>query len=333
MSSMHALDIEKRRLETLLEKTGPESSFFRELMDGLFDGVYLVATDRRIVYWNRGAELLSGRSADEMVGCSCHKSLLEHTDARGRRLCASHCPMLEAMRTGRPTRNMVYLRHKDGHRVAVDVQVTPIQDADGEIIGCVEVFRDATARAAIENTVAHLRELVARDPLTGIANRRHLEAMLDLHLDLLRRAGAPFSVLMLDLDHFKQVNDSLGHPAGDAALQEVARRLQVMSRSADTAGRYGGEEFLVLLPREPLGRAGRIAERIRHGIQGTTVTTPAGSTRVTVSIGVTEARATDSRESLIARVDAALYQAKAGGRNQVVADPHTDSPEPPSTLP
>lgn len=152
------------------------------------------------------------------------------------------------------------------------------------------------------------------DILTGLPNRRFLQAQLDGEFERASRYGRTFSVALLDLDHFKRVNDTLGHAVGDATLQEVARLLVGGARTLDTTGRWGGEEFLLLLPELSLGAAGEVAERFRRLIEGHPF---AHGQALTASVGVAEYRRGEGLEGLLARADAALYRAKTQGRNRV----------------
>ncbi len=170
----------------------------------------------------------------------------------------------------------------------------------------------ARLRAALEENTA----LATQDALTGLANRRRLDALLHSELERSHRLGGGFSVLMVDIDHFKRVNDRLGHSAGDAALREAAACMAGALRSVDTVGRFGGEEFLVLLPGDSLAQARACAERLREAVAR--LRPPAlGGGAITVSLGVAQYRSGDDAQSLLARADAALYRAKAGGRNRV----------------
>ncbi len=162
-----------------------------------------------------------------------------------------------------------------------------------------------------------LQRLAVTDELTGLSNRRHLEDEIGREAGRLQRYGTPTSLIMLDLDHFKQVNDSLGHQAGDRLLREVALLLTERTRETDVCGRWGGEEFMVLCPATGLDQALHLAEALRLAIAGMPCSVPV---TVTASFGVTELRQDDSVESLHRRVDRLLYQAKDAGRNRVVAD-------------
>ena len=163
-----------------------------------------------------------------------------------------------------------------------------------------------------------LRELSERDELTGLANRRAVMAQLEQAVARCAGGGAPLAVALLDVDHFKRVNDTHGHAAGDAVLRAFADAVTARLRSSDRVARYGGEEFLLLLPGcgEPAAAA-QAAERARLVVEGHGWDAVAGGLRITVSIGVAVCQPGETAAALLQRADAALYRAKAGGRNRV----------------
>lgn len=156
------------------------------------------------------------------------------------------------------------------------------------------------------------------DPLTGVKNRSTMEDSLIRGIELSRRQGTNLSVLLLDIDHFKQINDRFGHLYGDQALKAVAQCAEQTIRDSDALFRYGGEEFLILLSGTDLDGSLKLAERIRRNIERLSPL-PEREARLTVSLGVTMLAPEDDIERLLERVDAALYQAKQQGRNRVVA--------------
>jgi two-component system cell cycle response regulator len=171
--------------------------------------------------------------------------------------------------------------------------------------------------------------LALTDPLTGLYNRRYLVAHLDELLGRVRQDGISFAVLLFDIDHFKQVNDTWGHPAGDDVLQELAARTTNSVRSVDLVARLGGEEFLVVMPETDLAIAAGVAERLRIAVAREPFTTrgDGGQLAVSISIGVTAVTdAGDDRDSLLKRADVALYTAKARGRNCVIVRPPSSPP-------
>jgi diguanylate cyclase (GGDEF)-like protein len=161
--------------------------------------------------------------------------------------------------------------------------------------------------------IARLARLAQVDPLTGALNRRGIET------EVPPDGATRMSVAMIDVDHFKRVNDTLGHPTGDLVLQHVATAIASVLRTNDAVIRYGGEEFLVVLPEVGIHDALMVAERLRATIAAAPTAIPGGELHVTVSIGVAERQPDELRDALIARADAALYQAKAAGRDRVVS--------------
>jgi diguanylate cyclase (GGDEF)-like protein len=179
--------------------------------------------------------------------------------------------------------------------------------------------------AELESTVlARTQELVEKnrelevlsvtDRLTGLYNRRKLDAILDEELAMHRRYDSAFSVIMLDIDHFKQINDTYGHPAGDAVLAELAKLLRERTRQVDVLARFGGEEFVIVVRRSPPGSFRIAAEKLRVAIAEHEFPHVG---HVTASFGIADCRPGDDASTLLARADEALYLAKKGGRNRV----------------
>lgn len=161
-------------------------------------------------------------------------------------------------------------------------------------------------------------EMVVSDPLTGLGNRRFFERQVDPLFDALNMDGTPFSILVFDIDHFKRVNDILGHDMGDQILKEIAARIVTNMRAIDIVSRYGGEEFMIAMPETSEAEAFQAAERVRSFIAGTPVFVEGQSLSITISAGVAQVDKGEQLRSVFRRADAALYQAKRDGRNQVV---------------
>jgi PAS domain S-box-containing protein len=256
-----------------------DDAFHRDIVDNLADGVYYVDRERRIRYWNHGAESLTGYRAEAVVGQHCFDDLLKHVDAEGYGLCAGGCPLQATMEDGERREMEVWLRHRDGSRRPVRVRTAPIRRA-GAIVGAVEVFDDATSLLAARGSPPD----ALTDELTGLANRRLFDLILPARLADLERHAIPVGLLLGDLDHFKAVNDEHGHLAGDRVLRAVAETLRQAVRAGDLVVRWGGEEFAVIATHATRTDLARLAERLR---------------------------------ALVAAADAALYAAKAAGRDQV----------------
>lgn len=292
-------------------------SFHAQLLDSLFDGVYFVDSDRKITYWNRGSENLTGYSANEAVGHHCYDNFLSHVDTAGCALCQNGCPLFQTIQDGERRQADVFLRHKTGHRVPVCVRTAPITDESGRITGAVEVFSDISARQQVERRVIELEGIAYRDSLTSLPNRRYTELKVQQALEEMRQFGRTFGVLMLDIDHFKHVNDAHGHDAGDAILTMVAGTLAKSLRENDLVGRWGGEEFLLLLSDLSIEKLHEVAERCRVLVERSEEAHTGSRISVTISIGATLLRKEDSSDSAIRRADQSMYRSKSNGRNRV----------------
>jgi two-component system cell cycle response regulator len=174
----------------------------------------------------------------------------------------------------------------------------------------------------LRHSLDHSLELAVIDQLTGLYNRRYMDSQVSVLAGRARRSGSPLSALVVDIDHFKKINDSFGHDVGDEVLREFAARLASNVRAVDLACRYGGEEFVVLMPDTPIEGAHRIAERIRLNVAGAPFRVAGGreTLNATISIGVAATTPEDGgAEALLKRADEAVYAAKAKGRNRVIA--------------
>ena len=172
----------------------------------------------------------------------------------------------------------------------------------------------------LQDALDEIRALTITDSLTGVHNRRHLDLRLLEEVVRAQRAERPLSIIIADIDHFKTINDTLGHAAGDTVLRGLARIfLGEMRARIDWVARYGGEEFVIVLPDANLATAGAIAERLRSSVENSAFDHEARPLGVTASFGVAECREADDAASLLARADGMLYRAKAAGRNRVSA--------------
>lgn len=204
---------------------------------------------------------------------------------------------------------------RQGEERRYDAQVTPLLSHRGRPMGRMIVLRDVSALAHARE---ELKEQAIRDPLTGLHNRRYFAERMQEELDRARRNQRPVSLIMADVDRFKSINDSYGHAAGDATLQSIAVHLGLFTRRSDVVCRYGGEEFMLLMPEMDLESAARRAEQIRQGFQAIAVRHEGSEVRATISLGVAafpEHGAT--ADAVLKAVDEALYRAKDCGRNRV----------------
>ena len=291
--------------------------FYKSILDNLYDGVYFLDRGRSILYWNKGAERITGYSRSEVEGSHCWDNILMHVDSEGKSLCQNRCPAWKTMEEAIPAEAEVFLHHKNGHRIPVSVKVTPIHDETGVIVGAVEIFRDNSEKLASLSLIEELQEKAFQDTLTSLPNRRYMDRYLMSKLDESSRYDWTFGLIFLDIDHFKAINDTYGHDVGDEALRMLARTLSHSSRSFDTVGRWGGEEFVIAVVNVDRDKLLHIAERYRRMIESSTVTTGGADFRMTVSLGATLECKGDTLDSLVKRADGLMYQSKLAGRNCV----------------
>jgi diguanylate cyclase (GGDEF)-like protein/PAS domain S-box-containing protein len=295
----------------------PNQSFYKNVLDNLSEGVCFVDRQGRITYWNASATRITGLSPEEVTGKPCAQSGRQHLDESGCALCDGGCPLMKAITTGQPQTHQLYLRHSDGQRILVESRIQPLSTESGSIIGAIEVFLESASHRGAMNRLAELERMAMHDPLTGIANRRYLDQELASRLEAFRRNGWAFGILMTDIDRFKAINDNCGHMVGDRIIRLVATTLAVNVRPFDLVGRWGGEEFLALVSASDTNSLGQIAERLRILVEMTWLVEGSHKVKMTVSIGGAVVEPDDTTQSLIARADTRLYEAKRAGRNCV----------------
>jgi diguanylate cyclase (GGDEF)-like protein/PAS domain S-box-containing protein len=293
------------------------SDFYKDLLDNLHEGVYFVDTDRRITYWNKSAEEITGYSAAFAVGKHCRDNFLNHITENGVELCNTQCPLAATMQDGKKREAEVYLHHVDGYRVPVVVRASPIYDKNGTVVGAVETFSNNSLLINTRRRAQNMQAAALLDPLTGVGNRRQLEAHIKSELVRFHETDVPFGLMFCDVDHFKTFNDTYGHEVGDKVLRMVAQTLQGNVRGTDAVGRWGGEEFIVIADNLDLPRLQSLAEKLCNLISRSRMDMEARSLSVTISIGATLAKPDDTMHSLTARADKLMYQSKAAGRNRV----------------
>lgn len=295
---------------------------YKGLLDNLREGLYIVDRKRRIRYWNPAAEQISGFTSRQVIGRCCSDNILVHVDEGGCQLCQHACPLEHTMCDRQSRSALVYLHHRQGHRVPVQVRCEAILDERDQVVGAVEIFSRAIAERVLDEEMELLRRELHRDALTEIPNRRYMSRLLTSQIDQARRFDQPFGLLFIDLDHFKHINDQYGHEAGDRTLQTIARTISGALRPHDAFGRWGGEEFLMTAADATARQLADLARRLGMLVRTTRIhIDQAQPLQITTSIGGTWLSAEDDIQTLVARADAAMYQAKHKGRDRCVIQP------------
>jgi diguanylate cyclase (GGDEF)-like protein/PAS domain S-box-containing protein len=294
--------------------------FFKYIMDNMYEGIYFCSRDRKITYWNTAAEKMTGYTAAEVIGSHCWNNILMHTDEKGESLCKSDdCPAVKAMKGEKLVEEQVFLKHKDGYRLPVVTRISPVKDPSGKVIGAIEMFSDNSAKVSAFQKIEKLEKLAFIDELTGVGNRRYSEIKVGSKLEEMERYAwaGEFGLLFIDIDKFKQVNDTYGHDIGDRTLKVVARTILNNLREEDFVGRWGGEEFVATIANVDNKILYSIAEKLRGLVANSHINSGKGSFSVTISIGATMAKRGDETTSIVKRADVLMYNSKNEGRNFV----------------
>ncbi|MBD3348788.1 MAG: diguanylate cyclase [Candidatus Eisenbacteria bacterium] len=291
---------------------------FERVFESLYDGAYVVDTDRCITHWNRAAEKLSGYKAKDVVGSHCQDDILEHVDADGRNLCKGDCPLAKTLRDGRRREVGVFLHHKKGHRVPVLIRVSPIHDQEGSVVGAVEVFSDNSASVARTERLRELERMSLLDELTGLPSRACLERELETRVAELERFGRVFGVILMDVDHLGETNRLHGRDVGDDLLRMVGQTLLYNTRALDLVGRWDGGRFLCVVLNVERRELAKVAHRFQSLVAVSTLPLGSGEQVATsISVGASIAKWGDSVAEILSIVDGMLKQSKRMGRNRV----------------
>lgn len=275
-------------------------------------GIYMMDIDGYILSWNRGAQTITGYTEREVLGLPQAAATGGPVSSDGSLQRAMHFTRINGH-----CRETQARTRRNGALYYAQITLDVVRNEAGEITGFVEVFSDITAQKEREDA---LYQRATRDALTGVFNRGHFVEMANMEIDRARRFAEPLSVAMIDIDHFKGINDIYGHAAGDKVIIALTQRISDFIRKIDFVGRIGGEEFALLLPRANKEPALEVAQRLRLVLSEQVVDIGDAEVKFTVSIGIAALRPTTrDLADLMRNADAALYKAKREGRNRVEA--------------
>jgi diguanylate cyclase (GGDEF)-like protein/PAS domain S-box-containing protein len=293
------------------------SRFFLQLLSHTHDGVAFIDSEGTVRAWNAAMHELTGIKPDAVCGNRWDPHLVGLRTREGEALPANECPLRHCLHHGSQSSHRLALSLDGGRTQPVNVRVCGVTSSEEGVQGVVAIFQDATQQANLEQRVKDLNDQVARDPLTGVANRAEFDRQLQELSNEAADQGIGFSLVICDIDRFKAINDNYGHPAGDEAITTFARMLAGNCREGDLVARYGGEEFVLLYQNCDNATAAARAEEIRQNLEATTHQCLDGQA-FTASFGVTEFQAGDTAATILARADRALLRAKDNGRNRVI---------------
>jgi diguanylate cyclase (GGDEF)-like protein/PAS domain S-box-containing protein len=314
VSTWRRLAVERRAMHNQVLRLQDNEAFLYNLIHSIPDLIWLKNPDGIYLACNPAFERFFGAAQAQIIGKTDYDFVAPEIAESFRR----HDRAALAADTAVVNEEWITFA-VGGQRALVETTKVPMRNADGELIGVLGIARDITERKRLE---AELLEMATTDFLTGLANRRHFIARMEEALARINRTDQAVSVLMIDIDHFKRINDRHGHAAGDAVLRQFAELVRAELRTVDSAGRVGGEEFAVLLSGTELAGAAIFAERLRAKVAASWIVYGDAHIQVSVSIGITALTALDADTSdVLQRADSALYDAKENGRDRVSIAP------------
>lgn len=287
-------------------------------------GLVVIDQQFTVLRWNRWMELHSGISADEIVGSHLTEQFPDLISNSFSRIALSVFTFGNYAYFSQKLHKFLF-RMKNPHASAGSMPemqqhctIGPLRNDNNEIEAIFITVQDVTEYVAYEQKLIRMAKI---DSLTGAYNRRYLDRRLTEEINRSQRHGNTLSLMLIDVDHFKSVNDTRGHLCGDYALRHLVKLLHDTIRTTDILGRYGGEEFVAVLPETTLEQAAILGQRCRELVAASSFDCTESSFTLTISIGITELSPSESLEGLIQRADEALYLAKHRGRNRVVCLP------------
>lgn len=303
-----------------------DSALFRQcLLDSMSDGAIFIDATGKIIVWNNKLESLTGLGAKNLLNLQYDPAILGLQDlATHRQVQLDYDPVVRSMRTGKVTKGDFAITGRSGREIKIEFTATPVIDSGGESRGCVVLIHDSSAQLNLQRQLKDLYAFSMLDPLTQVANRAEFERALDEFVHERETSSANCSLIICDIDFFKQINDNYNHHVGDQALVAFAGLLKKFVRNRDVVARFGGEEFVILCADCELQSATERAEEIRVELMRTPMSMLDGK-YITASFGVSELRIDDTATDFFVRADTALLQAKDDGRNRVVASDRVDA--------
>jgi diguanylate cyclase (GGDEF)-like protein/PAS domain S-box-containing protein len=287
---------------------------FREVLEELSTGVYVVDRERRILFWNRGAEKISGHLSQYVVGRCCGEGLLAECDENSKILCGDACPLVDTMKDGRSRALDLFLRHKAGHRVAVHVEARPVRNSEGTIIGAAASFFE---RRYVPEPDRRLNSLPAGDNATGLPDAQMVEIQLRQSLEDFREQGTPFCLLHLRVDELDALRTTRGREAGDSILRVVAQTLQNILRPTDVLGHCADDDFLIVVRNCHGSVLSKVAGRLEKIVRRSGIAWWGDEITATLSVGATAAVSGDTTDTIQERAHRGLAESIRNGGNCV----------------
>lgn len=292
-------------------------SLCNAVLDQVQDAVVFIDRDRKVVYWNKAAEKISGREGASVLGKVCGENPTLFVDFAGIDICRDKCPVAMTLKDGAPRTLDVYLQHKEGFRTPASLRIIPVFKEDGEILGAVETFSGTAPKITLPLALAELEKMGLVESETGIASKQYLDMTLATRLEEFQKYGLTFGLIYVDIDNYGKILEKYGRFNASKIVRTVARTLHKNIRFFDIVGRWGAEEFLVLLLNIDEGRLDIVANKLRLLIAESYITTETGMLNATVSMGASLVLRYDTVDSLVKRGEQLMLHSKWLGKNRV----------------
>ncbi len=296
---------------------GASRPFLNSLLNHSREGICCLDLDRRVIFWNKGAESIAGFGRDEVVGKLCPDEIALMADEEGVPLDADHCPVVATFKDGTVRQADLYMPHKEGYRIPVSIRVIPVFREDGEIIGAAMVFSNMSPRVAIPMNVKEIERTGLIDTETGIAGRKYLEMHLAARIEDYQKHNIPFGLVYADVDHYAGILDRFGRFNAVKVLRMIARTIHKNIRYFDIVGRWNAEEFLIVFLNIDETRLDIVANKLRLLISESYLSVETGVLSATVSMGACLVQRYDTPDALVKRAEQLMMHSKWRGRNKV----------------
>ena len=287
---------------------GGDPALLSAIIDTVGDGIYCVDTERKIFFWNKGAERITGYSAEEMIGRHCFESQLDHIDQEGRPLCDLLCPLVGTIFDGKNRQEKVLLKHRDGHRVPVVVNTFPLEE-NAVTIGAMEIFRDCLPPVYDGDFVRTLAQTMMHDELTGLPNRTYLNNFLTYKLRENKQFSQNFLLAFAELNNYRELEHQFGTSEMKRAMKKMAEKLGSRARRNDLIGKWSDSCYVGVFSGASRADELIVGEKLRQWIGEVNGELPEGM-RFDISVGVTAVKPDDTLDTMIERADKNMFAAE-----------------------
>lgn len=292
-------------------------NFETSIFDNLYEGVYCIDMDEKIFYWNKSAEDITGYKACEVKGTSIWNKLIKFIGTNEKDYRFTDLPLFSTINQDLILDSIILIENKLDYTIPVSLRAEYIYDSHRNKVGVLIMLDPMTLVGELDHRIEVLENLAMVDTLTQIANRRYTEHVLKLRLEVFKEKNEKFSLLFVDIDRFKSINDTFGHSIGDIVLRECAKELKETICKDCFLGRWGGEEFVIISGKKTLEDLKLIGNILNKKIEKKEIVIGEKRLRVTVSIGGTVVGVEDTIDSIVDRADKNMYESKENGRNMV----------------